>query len=84
MIKMDAYQATARLRKQAAIAHRKQRWQQAQEVAKQASDFLKQEYGNKDLETVVERSQQIWEQYQTSQNDQFLDGVALNLHSFCN
>jgi len=32
----------------------------------------------KDLETVVERSQQIWEQYQTSQNDQFLDGVALN------
>jgi predicted nucleotidyltransferase len=46
MIKMDAYQATARLRKQAAIAHRNQRWQQAQEVAKQASDFLKQEYGN--------------------------------------
>ena len=38
----------------------------------------------KDLETVVERSQQIWEQYQTSQNDQFLDGIALNLHSFCN
>jgi hypothetical protein len=39
MIKMDAYQATARLRKQAAIAHRKQRWQQAQEVAKQASEL---------------------------------------------
>jgi hypothetical protein len=32
MIKMDAYQATARLRKQAAIAHRNQRWQQAQSV----------------------------------------------------
>lgn len=32
----------------------------------------------KDLETVVERSQQIWEQYQTSQNDQFLDGIALS------
>jgi hypothetical protein len=36
----------------------------------------------KDLETVVQRSQQIWEQYEISQNDQFLDAVALNLHSF--
>lgn len=35
-----------------------------------------------DLQTVVQRSQEIWEQYQNSQNDQFLDGVALNLHSF--
>jgi len=36
----------------------------------------------KDLETVVQRSQDIWQQYETSQNDQFLDAVALNLHSF--
>ncbi|AFZ50826.1 ribonuclease toxin HepT-like protein [Dactylococcopsis salina] len=36
----------------------------------------------KDLETVVQRSQDIWKQYETSQNDQFLDAVALNLHSF--
>jgi len=36
----------------------------------------------KDLETVVQRSQEIWQQYKTSQNDQFLDAVALNLHSF--
>lgn len=35
-----------------------------------------------DLETVVQRSQEIWEQYQNSGNDQFLDAVALNLHSF--
>lgn len=36
----------------------------------------------KDLETVVQRSKDIWRQYETSQNDQFLDAVALNLHSF--
>jgi len=36
----------------------------------------------KDLETVVQRSQDIWKQYEISQNDQFLDAVALNLHSF--
>ncbi len=36
----------------------------------------------KDLEQVVQRSQTIWEQYQRQQNDGFLDGVALNLHSF--
>ncbi len=36
----------------------------------------------KDLETVVERCQDIWQQYTTSQDDRFLDGVALNLHSF--
>ncbi|WP_071516617.1 hypothetical protein [Geitlerinema sp. PCC 9228] len=36
----------------------------------------------KDLETLVERCQDIWQQYTTSQDDRFLDGVALNLHSF--
>lgn len=36
----------------------------------------------KDLERVVQRSQTIWEQYQAQQDDGFLDGVALNLHSF--
>lgn len=36
----------------------------------------------KDLERVVQRSQTIWEQYQRQQDDGFLDGVALNLHSF--
>lgn len=35
-----------------------------------------------DLEDVVSRCVAIWQQYQVSQNDLFLDGVALNLHSF--
>ena len=36
----------------------------------------------KDLETVVQRCQSIWQQYVLSDNDQFLDAIALNLHSF--
>lgn len=35
-----------------------------------------------DLEQVVQRCQSIWEQYIISSNDQFLDAIALNLHSF--
>jgi trans-2-enoyl-CoA reductase len=36
----------------------------------------------KDLEQVVQRCQAIWEQYNLSNNDQLLDAIALNLHSF--
>jgi uncharacterized protein YukE len=36
----------------------------------------------KDLDQVVSRAQEIWEQYAISGDDRFLDGVALNLHSF--
>jgi hypothetical protein len=35
-----------------------------------------------DLEQVVQRCQMIWEQYIASSNDQLLDAIALNLHSF--
>jgi len=42
---MNAYQATARRRKDSAIAQTQKRWQQAQALAHKASNFLKQEYG---------------------------------------
>lgn len=41
---MNADQATARRRKESAIAQTQKRWQQAQALAHKASDFLKQEY----------------------------------------
>mgnify|MGYP003565005525 FL=1 len=42
---MNSYKITARRRKQSAIAQTEKRWQQAKIIAQQASDFLKQEYG---------------------------------------
>lgn len=40
---MNSYKATARRRKQSAIAQTEKRWQQAKIIAQQASDFLKEE-----------------------------------------
>lgn len=42
---INPYQITAKKRKDQEEYHRKKRWQQAQVVAKQASEFLKTEYG---------------------------------------
>jgi hypothetical protein len=35
-----------------------------------------------ELERVVERCLDIWQQFEASSDDRYLDGVALNLHSF--
>jgi predicted nucleotidyltransferase len=42
---MNSYKATAKQRKQSAIAQTDKRWQQAQIIAQKASNFLKREYG---------------------------------------
>jgi len=48
---MNSYKATAKQRKQSAIAQTEKRWQQAQIIAQKASDFLKQEYG--EVQTIL-------------------------------
>lgn len=42
---MNVYKATAKQRKQNEIAQEQKRWQEAQILAREASAFLKQEYG---------------------------------------